>query len=240
MRDTGQNRLLHSAGDMADSVTPTIESFVDSLRKTSRPILKQGKKIAKQKAKQVRKVTREETKRAAGEKITAFGQTEAKRKGSPVKKLLLLGGLIAIGSIIVKRLVGAPSRSNWQTAYTPTPAPAPRPAAPDSAAAAAEDMPDDSGGASPDEALADNAAEPHPDTTPDEPAELVELEPEAAADDDADDDEPVALKKFETKKSAKAPKEAKPDPLTDPLPEDELAEPTPLEAEAKAKPRKKS
>ena len=36
---------------------------------------------------------------------------------------------------------------------------------------------DDPGGASPDEALADAAEEPHAVTTPDDPADVVELDP---------------------------------------------------------------
>ncbi len=36
---------------------------------------------------------------------------------------------------------------------------------------------DDTAGASPDEALADAAEEPHPVTTPDDPADVVELDP---------------------------------------------------------------
>jgi hypothetical protein len=35
---------------------------------------------------------------------------------------------------------------------------------------------DDTGGSSPDEALADQAADGHPVTTPDEPAEVVSIE----------------------------------------------------------------
>ena len=38
---------------------------------------------------------------------------------------------------------------------------------------------EDAGGAGPDEALADEAEAPHPVTTPDEPAEVVEIDPEA-------------------------------------------------------------
>ena len=49
------------------------------------------------------------------------------------------------------------------------PTPAPTPAAPV----------EDAGGAAPDEALADEAEAPQPVTTPDEPAEVVEIDPEA-------------------------------------------------------------
>jgi hypothetical protein len=39
------------------------------------------------------------------------------------------------------------------------------------------DVADDSAGASPDEALADAVEEPHEATTPDDPAEVVDVEP---------------------------------------------------------------
>ena len=41
---------------------------------------------------------------------------------------------------------------------------------------------DDAGGSGPDEALADAAEEPHPVTTPDAPAETVEVDAEKPAD----------------------------------------------------------
>ena len=43
-------------------------------------------------------------------------------------------------------------------------------------AGAADADQDDSGGSSPDEAIADQVESPHPVTTPDEPAEVVNLE----------------------------------------------------------------
>ncbi len=56
---------------------------------------------------------------------------------------------------------------NWQSSYVPDARaradPGPRPA-------------DDAGAAGPDEALSDAADEPQPVTTPDEPAEVVDLE----------------------------------------------------------------
>jgi hypothetical protein len=43
--------------------------------------------------------------------------------------------------------------------------------------ARADEAADDSAGASPDEALSDAVEEPHEVTTPDEPAEVVDVEP---------------------------------------------------------------
>lgn len=158
----------------------------DSFMETAKPILKDGRKIAKQKVKQAKKAAQPEP-----EKV----------KGNKVKKLLFLAGLIGVVRVIARRLMDAPSKSNWQPAYTP--APAPRPAAPQAAQSAPGPEPDDTGGASPDEALSDAVAEPHDDTTPDAPVELVEVE------------------------SPEEPR--KPDPLTDPLEEvSQFAEPAPV------------
>ena len=53
---------------------------------------------------------------------------------------------------------------NWQSSYVPTPAPTPVRTA------------DDAGAAGPDEAISDATDEPRPSTTPDDPAEVVDLE----------------------------------------------------------------
>jgi len=71
---------------------------------------------------------------------------------------------------VAKKLQGGGQSDNWQSSYTPTPTPAPTPAP------APTDTADDEGGASPDEAIADQAEAPHPVTTPDEPASVVDVE----------------------------------------------------------------
>ena len=114
---------------------------------------------------------------AAGEKATAARvladakvaelKGEAPKKKSKLKRFVLLG-LVAGGvAFAAKKLQGEASSDNWQSSYVPTPAPTP--------AAPVEDA----GGAAPDEALADEAEAPQPVTTPDEPAEVVEIDPEA-------------------------------------------------------------
>ena len=72
-------------------------------------------------------------------------------------------------------------------ASTPAAAPAPKPtpAPADGLANPLTDpLPeesDDAGGSGPDEALSDAAEEPHPVTTPDDPAEVVEVDDEGPA-----------------------------------------------------------
>ena len=78
---------------------------------------------------------------------------------------------------------GGSSSDSWQSSYVPTPAPTPpTPAAPMSGVETDTGEDDDQGGSSPDEALADQAEEPHPVTTPDNPAEVVSID-----EDDTDD-----------------------------------------------------
>jgi hypothetical protein len=105
---------------------------------------------------------------AAADKVSEVA--EPKKKGSKLKKLLLLTGVAAAAAFVVSRLRGGKESQNWQSSYSPTPAPA---AVPTPRAGVTED---DEAGASPGEALADQAESPHPVTTPDEPADVVEVD----------------------------------------------------------------
>lgn len=101
---------------------------------------------------------------AAADKVEEVATPE-KKKGGKLKKLLILTGLAAAAAFVASKLRSGNDSENWQSSYTPTPAP--RPAADD-----------DEAGASPDEALADSAEAPHPVTTPDDPAEVVDVDDE--------------------------------------------------------------
>jgi hypothetical protein len=81
---------------------------------------------------------------------------------------------------IAKKLRSGGDQDNWQSSYTPPPPPTTRASDTpifDAASASSEEPTADEGGASPDEALADAAEEAHPVTTPDEPADVVEMAP---------------------------------------------------------------
>lgn len=110
----------------------------------------------------------------AAEKAAAGAETAAdkvadvaqpKKKGGKLKKLLLLTGLAAGAAFVAKKLQGGKQSDNWQSSYTPTPAPA-----------HAARPTDDEAGASPSEAIADQTESAHPVTTPDDPAEVVDLD----------------------------------------------------------------
>ncbi|MFZ2015431.1 MAG: hypothetical protein WAV00_16560, partial [Nocardioides sp.] len=100
------------------------------------------------------------------------------KKKHRLRTFILITGIAAALGFVVKKLTSGSGQDNWQSSYTPPPPPAAKssdtPIA-DAAAASAEQA--DEAGASPDEALADAVEEQHPVTTPDEPAEVVDLDP---------------------------------------------------------------
>jgi hypothetical protein len=113
------------------------------------------------------------------------GEPPVKRKGRK-RKLFVFATLAGLGAYAVQKLRGGES-ANWQTSYSPSTAPAappapPSPSAPQAGSHAA-DVPVDAEaegdgepvGATPGESLSDAAEEPHPVTTPDSPAEDVEV-----------------------------------------------------------------
>jgi hypothetical protein len=106
----------------------------------------------------------------ADAKVAELKGEKPKKKGR-VRKIVLFAGVAAGVALAAKKLQGGGQSDNWQSSYNPSPAPAP-PSTPPAAPAGV----DDTGGASPDEALSDAVEAPHPATTPDQPAEVVDLE----------------------------------------------------------------
>lgn len=184
--------ILDQAGDTVneyvDQVKPQLESAVATAREKAGPVLAD----AKAKAAPVIADAREKAgpavaagaaiaaeKIAAGATIAAEKAAEAaeaaaekvadvaepKKKGGKLKKLLLITGIAAAAAFVLSKLRAGRESENWQSSYTPTPAPAPR----------AED---DAAGASPGEAIADQAESPKPVTTPESPAEVVDVDEE--------------------------------------------------------------
>ena len=120
----------------------------------------------------------------ASVKVAELKGEEPKKKGSKLKKLVLVGGLAAVVGVVAKKLQGGSESQNWQSSYVPSPPASGAGAATTSTGAGAAPTPaapmagasDDTGGSSPDEALADETETVHPVTTPDEPAEVVDIE----------------------------------------------------------------
>ena len=159
-----------------DTVAPHVENARDRLLNDVVPFVQQAVNDARDQAAPVA----EEAKRRGVLAAAALKGEPVKRKGGK-KKYFVFAGLVGLGAFVGKKLRGGES-ANWQTSYSPPAAPAspPRPAAPTAGSHTAE-VPvdstagDDPGGASPGEALADSAEEPHPVTTPDSPAEDVDV-----------------------------------------------------------------
>ena len=106
---------------------------------------------------------------AAADKVADVAEPK-KKKGSKLRKLVIFTGIAAAAAFVATRLKGSKESDNWQSSYSPTPAPTP---APTPVATVTED---DEGGASPSEAISDSAESPHPVTTPDDPADVVEVD----------------------------------------------------------------
>ena len=151
----------------------------------------------------------------AAAKVAELRGQEPEPKGGKLKKLLLLGGLLAIGGVVFGKLRAKQDEgANWQSTYVP-PAPPAKPATPATPAKPAtratpaapvtpattavtgdpltdplpdEDVSaddvvtvdppatDDIGGGAPGEAISDAVEEAHEATTPDEPAEIIDID----------------------------------------------------------------
>ena len=144
----------------------------------------------------------------AAAKVAEIKGEPEQKKGSKVRKLLIFGALAAAAGFAYNKLRGSGQADNWQSSYTPpasagtsstTSATSATSAVggahlapgvgPDEPIAGDDPMArlaaeqgaagDDPGGASPDEAIADAVEEPHAVTTPDDPADVVEVEEQA-------------------------------------------------------------
>lgn len=178
-RDFVQETALPALSDARDKSAPVLAGardkaapvFVSARDKAvsgildakdaAKPYVATGAGLAVEKATQARELADAKVSQLKGEKP----------KKSKLKRFVLIAGVAGGVAFLAKKLQGGGSTAdNWQSSYTPSPAPtaAPTPAAPV----------EDSAGSSPDEALADAAESAHPVTTPDEPAEVVDVEPD--------------------------------------------------------------
>jgi hypothetical protein len=165
--------------DARDQVAPHVENARGRFVKDVVPYVQQAVSDARDQASPVA----EEAKRRGLLAAAALKGEPVKRTGRK-RKFVLFAGLVGLGALAVQKLRGGES-ANWQTSYSPSPAPA-APPAPASPAAPmsgshAADVPADSNGsgdsvgATPGEALSDATEEPHAVTTPDAPAEDVDV-----------------------------------------------------------------
>ena len=178
-----KEQLAPRFADARDTVAPHVESARDRFVNELVPLVQQAVSDAREQAAPVA----EEARRRGGLAAAALKGEPVQRKRGRKRKVLLLAGLAGLGALAVKKLTGGGESANWQSSYTPTPAPAAPPAPPSPSAPMAgshvADLPadgatsdgGDAAGAAPGETLSDAAEEPHPVTTPDSPAESVDV-----------------------------------------------------------------
>lgn len=162
---------------LADAREKAGPAFADARAKAA-PIIASAAALAAEKAAAGRDL--------ANAKVAELKAEPAPPKGRKLKKIALFAGVAAAIGLVVKKLQGGGASDNWQSSYVP--APPPKPAAPPASPKPpthmagtdeiADEVADDAGGSSPDEAIADQAEAPHPVTTPEDPAEVVAIDDE--------------------------------------------------------------
>jgi hypothetical protein len=104
-------------------------------------------------------------KEAADARLASMRGEEPPKKGGKLKRFALFAAVAGAVGFIAKKLQGGGAREdNWQSSYVPKPAPAPAPT-----------PVKDAGGSAPDEAISDATEDPHQVTTPEQPADVVDI-----------------------------------------------------------------
>jgi F0F1-type ATP synthase membrane subunit b/b' len=177
-RDTIAPKLA----DARDQAAPYVESARDRIVNEVVPAVQQALTDARDQAAPVA----DEAKRRGSLAAAALKGEPVKKKGGK-KKYFVLAALAGLGAYVAQKMRGGNESANWQTSYSPKPAPAappapPSPAAPMAGSHAADAAVDSSAtsagdptGASPGETLSDATEQPHPVTTPDAPADDVDV-----------------------------------------------------------------
>ncbi|HEY2880640.1 hypothetical protein [Nocardioides sp.] len=154
---------------LADAKAKAGPTLVDARDKAT-PLIAQSAALAAEKASLVADLAAEKAAQSKEATAAKAAELSGKKKKHRLRKLLIITGIAAALGFVAKKLRDGADKENWQSSYTPTPPPA-------DVAAMSSVEGDDEGGAGPDEALADAAEESHEVTTPDEPADVVALEP---------------------------------------------------------------
>jgi hypothetical protein len=149
---------------LADARDKAAAALVDA-RAQAAPIVAQSAAKASELAAQASEMA---TEKAAQAKEAADAQVanlrgDDKKKGSKLRKAAIFAAIAGVIAVVARKIQNSGKSDNWQSSYVPTPAPAPTTA-------------NDAGAAGPDEALSDAAEEPHAVSTPDNPAEVVDLD----------------------------------------------------------------
>ncbi len=178
-----RDQIAPRIAEAREQATPYVDSARERWTKDVMPAVQQAVNDAREQAGPVAEEARRRGSLAAaalkGEPV------EQKKKGK--KKYVVLVALAGLGAYVANKMRANDESANWQTSYTPNPAPAappapPSPSAPMAGSHSADTAVDqsatnagDPAGASPGETLADATEAPHPVTTPDAPAEDVDV-----------------------------------------------------------------
>ncbi len=163
--------------DARDKAAPYVSDARDKLSTTVLPVIT----AALASVDDATEDARDETKRRGKAVAAALkGEIEAPEKKHRGRKLLMLLGLGGLSFAAYKKLGSKQPTTSWQSSYTPPPAPAPSPAGGPVAGGGAAgahraDEGDDTGASDPAEAASDATDEPHGTTTPDSPAEEIDV-----------------------------------------------------------------
>ncbi len=162
--------------DARGKAAPAVQDARDRINADVIPALAAALAAANEATEDVRGETAKRGKAAVAALKGEVAVAEPKKKHR-FRKFLLVLGLGGAAAFVARKLSDRPSTTTWESNYTPSPAPAaPTAANPvGSHKADPDDGGDDAGGASPDVAAADAAAEPHAATTPDNPAETIDV-----------------------------------------------------------------
>jgi hypothetical protein len=161
--------------DARDKAAPILADARDK----ATPLIVQGASFAADKASLAADLAAE--KAAQGKELATAKAAEltgnAPKKKHRLRTLLIVTGIAAVIGFVAKKLTSGGDKDNWQSTYTP-PSPPRGSDTPigDAVAASSTDSADE-GGAGPDEALADAVEESPAVTTPDEPADVIDVSP---------------------------------------------------------------
>ena len=172
-----RDRAVPVLADARDKAAPAFGSAKDRFNSDVLPALTAAAVAAGEATEEVRGETRKRSKAAVA---ALKGEIEAPKETHRFRNFLVVLGLGGIAAAVAKKLSDRPATTTWQS--TPTSAPTSSPTfTPEPASSAGThrapvgDPGNDYGGASPDVAAADAAASPHPASTPDDPATIVDV-----------------------------------------------------------------
>lgn len=159
-----RTRAAEAAHDARDKAGPVVADA----RARAVPLIATGAAVASEKANAVKELADHKVAELKGE------PPKKKKKRGRLKKIALFAIIAGGVGYVAKKLQGSQESDNWQSSYVPAPPPA-GPTSPKAPGAPTVEA-DDPGGAAPDEAIADQAENPHPVTTPEDPAEVVPID----------------------------------------------------------------